>query len=298
MSDNDNQENTANAAPSHKVFAEEDFKKILTEEGEIPTALVEKVVQPTMKAHNDVISSLQRKISEVIDKEKRLKSKKTELEAQIASDAKTISELKEQVQTGQKTLQDALENKEDIDVDAMVEKRTNALKSDHVLALQAKDDQISDITLKYEEQIKINRNQLRDYEISKAENQVGVADYARPDFRNRMRDVFNKYDEDENKFVARSSNGEPIFNPLNPSEGVDFVSYAERILKNEAPHLFTQYLNQSMNGNTESSKDVDKFFDERGKVNLAGLEYKKEHGPEKFETMRKKYLQSRKSANN
>ena len=258
------------------------------EQNEVPSVIAEKIVAPVIEAHKQNVTRLQSKVSETIGKQKSLKSKNADLEKSKQFSETKISELQAKIETLETDLTAALNNKEDVDINEIVETRTKTLKSEYEAKISNLENVNSETQLKLDEQIKINRDQKNDYEISKVESTVGVAEFAKPDFRARMKQVF-KYDEEEARHVARGSNGEPIFNPISPSEVVTYQTYAERVLRDEAPHLFTQYLSPSVNGNRKDNADYQQFFHSNGKPNLKGLQYRKEHGEDSFKDLESKF---------
>lgn len=196
-----------------------------------------------------------------------------------------------------------LERDVDKEVQEAVQERTRTLIEE---STQAKNE-LERIQREKEEQAELFKKKSRDQSF---ENQITMAAVANnideklmDEYRFNIRKVFNEYDEDSQRYIAKDSEGKQMFGKKQTTKLVDIDLYTNDYLIAEKPFFLKgNTSNPSMGGNLNDGPDHSELFYMRGnfaKPTEKGYEFMNENGNEKFEIEKSKFekkAQSQKAA--
>lgn len=252
----------------------------------------DKLSEKLFKSYEELVTGLRTNKDEILDKYKRATAKIDEME-------KAKNELEEKFKPYEAipSAQEALEaieklknNDTEVDIEAAVERRTKVLREEIDNLRTKSDAELRDAMLEKDSLANQMIKQKFNFEVQKAASKLNVPEKAVKHLANSMAEVFH-WDEDEKKFIAVDSNGDKIFDPVNPAKHVDFHTYG-KMLEKEEPYLFNKdYINPSIGGNKGDSESEDKYFSIRGsniRLTEEGLILRNQN-PKEFEQLKKRF---------
>lgn len=193
-----------------------------------------------------------------------------------------------------------LERDVDAEVQKAVQERTRTLVEENT-HLRSENDNLKILGEQKEEEF-IKQTRKRDFEnqitISAQKNNINPDLF--DEYRFNIGKVFNEFDEDVNRFVAKHEDGRPMFGKKQTTKPVDIDLYTTDYLLPSKPFFAKDNVNPSIGGNTGDISEYSEMFYMRGnfaKPTEKGYEFFNKEGPEKFEIAKQKFEKSQQRQN-
>lgn len=237
----------------------------VSETAEKLVAVHDTAVQPLLNKRDELLGKITKKNSEFSDLQSANEEFKTKLEKfEAIDDPDAAIEALERIKNSPK----------EQEIEVIIEERTKKLTQSLQDELESNKTSLNKTIEELTNENNGLKSELRDkdfdHKLEKVASKMAVPPHAREDFAFRMQKAF-KYSEEHKDYFAYGPDGEPLRDPSNPVDNISFETYAEKMLKKQAPHIFASNINPDMNGNSGRSNDASKYFNARGRPNIEGM---------------------------
>mgnify|MGYP000674798124 CR=1 FL=1 len=286
----------------------DDISALLKEKGVTDEQMIEDLSGLIEDQHNEAVQSLAQNKSLILDEKKKLQNEFKELETSKTELASKL-ELYKDIPDPTVALK-ALKLMESGAGERDVEKEIQEAVQNRTISLIEENTQIKSEIDKIQKEKEaqadkfVKQSREKDFEnqitISAQKNDIDAR--LMEEYRFNIKRIFNEYDEDLNRYVAKDDSGRQIFGKKQTTQPVDIDLYTvDYLIPEKSFFKKGNFNNPSLGGNPDTGPDYSNLFYMKNgvaKPTSEGFAFKAENAatPEKFELAKQKFEKKNKAA--